>query len=395
MQRNAIEWLIAPCGVDAFFEKFWEREVLDVARKSRSYYTDLLSVRSIEELVCSRQKTSEIRLVKKGALLPRAAFCFDGTSPWRNDIDAERVIQLYADGATVIAERLHHSPGNIAALCRQLEMCLGVATQANAYLTPPGNAGFEVHYDSHDVFVLQCEGRKHWKIYDGGPYLPYGSESYSSQVTAVGAVAKEFVLEAGDMAYLPRGVLHSASTLDGMSLHITLGVVNPPTVKDVALELVRLASEREDFYRRAVVAGRMNNEEWQHTVRTVLHHLMGSGLDADVDKVKMRMLARVPARSFRTMNGVFDHLSGTVNVDGISVLRLIPGEARIECGENDVSLVLPRKKILLPAFIEDALRHIVRGDAFSIDDLPGPLDADGRLNLVRRLLIEGVIELVG
>ncbi len=31
--------------------------------------------------------------------------------------------------------------------------------QINAYLTPPGSQGFATHYDTHDVFVLQVDGR--------------------------------------------------------------------------------------------------------------------------------------------------------------------------------------------------------------------------------------------
>ena len=33
------------------------------------------------------------------------------------------------------------------------------------YLTPAGSQGFAPHYDDIDAFVLQLEGRKHWKVY--------------------------------------------------------------------------------------------------------------------------------------------------------------------------------------------------------------------------------------
>ena len=36
--------------------------------------------------------------------------------------------------------------------------------QANAYLTPAGAAGLAPHHDTHDVFVLQVAGAKHWTV---------------------------------------------------------------------------------------------------------------------------------------------------------------------------------------------------------------------------------------
>ncbi|OXB63355.1 hypothetical protein ASZ78_001931 [Callipepla squamata] len=36
---------------------------------------------------------------------------------------------------------------------------------ANTYLTPPGTQGFAPHYDDIEAFVLQLEGKKHWRVY--------------------------------------------------------------------------------------------------------------------------------------------------------------------------------------------------------------------------------------
>ena len=36
---------------------------------------------------------------------------------------------------------------------------------ANTYLTPAGAQGFSPHYDDVEVFILQTEGSKHWRLY--------------------------------------------------------------------------------------------------------------------------------------------------------------------------------------------------------------------------------------
>lgn len=33
------------------------------------------------------------------------------------------------------------------------------------YLTPPGTQGFAPHYDDIEAFVVQLEGKKHWRVY--------------------------------------------------------------------------------------------------------------------------------------------------------------------------------------------------------------------------------------
>lgn len=34
-----------------------------------------------------------------------------------------------------------------------------------SYITPANTAGFAPHWDDIDAFLLQLEGRKHWKVY--------------------------------------------------------------------------------------------------------------------------------------------------------------------------------------------------------------------------------------
>lgn len=34
------------------------------------------------------------------------------------------------------------------------------------YLTPPGTQGFAPHYDDIEAFVIQLEGKKHWRVYN-------------------------------------------------------------------------------------------------------------------------------------------------------------------------------------------------------------------------------------
>ena len=64
---------------------------------------------------------------------------------------------------------LHRTWPAIQAFTRRLVEELGHPAQVNAYITPESSRGFDPHYDVHDVFVLQVDGEKHWRVHAPGP----------------------------------------------------------------------------------------------------------------------------------------------------------------------------------------------------------------------------------
>ena len=50
-------------------------------------------------------------------------------------------------------------------LCATLQEFLGSFVGTNMYLTPQGTQGFAPHYDDVEVFIMQLEGKKRWRLY--------------------------------------------------------------------------------------------------------------------------------------------------------------------------------------------------------------------------------------
>ncbi|XP_077137570.1 ribosomal oxygenase 1 [Ranitomeya variabilis] len=93
------------------------------------------------------------------------------------------------------------------------------------YLTPPSTQGFAPHYDDIEAFVVQLEGKKHWRVYNprnSSEMLPqFSSVNFSD--SDLGEPILETILEAGDLLYFPRGFIHQGDCLpDAHSLHITV-----------------------------------------------------------------------------------------------------------------------------------------------------------------------------
>jgi 50S ribosomal protein L16 3-hydroxylase len=73
-----------------------------------------------------------------------------------------------------------------------------------SFATPGGGVG--PHFDSYDVFLLQASGRRRWKI--GRQKDLTLQEGVPLKILQNFEPEQEFVLEAGDMLYLPPRYAH-------------------------------------------------------------------------------------------------------------------------------------------------------------------------------------------
>ncbi len=76
------------------------------------------------------------------------------------------MLELHDDGATVVLQGLQLTDPHLAKVSNNLALALDHPVQVNAYLSPPAAHGLELHYDLHDVFVVQLEGAKRWRVWD-------------------------------------------------------------------------------------------------------------------------------------------------------------------------------------------------------------------------------------
>jgi len=105
--------------------------------------------------------------------------------------------------------------------------------------------GVGPHFDSYDVFLIQMSGRRHWKISEQkdlslNPQLPLKIlKNFEAQ--------QEWVLEPGDMLYLPPHVAHDGVALDPGCQTWSVGF-RSPSFKELLQEgLWRLAESLEDI----------------------------------------------------------------------------------------------------------------------------------------------------
>ena len=123
---------------------------------------------------------------------------------------------------------------------------------ANVYCSFKGVQAFQTHFDLHDVFAVQAEGEKLWRVYESradAPVLPLppGDEIEKWLTESRGRLLFEVNMRPGDILYLPRGQYHDALTGSQASLHVTFGV-SPATGLSL-FKLLETAVTQESAFR--------------------------------------------------------------------------------------------------------------------------------------------------
>jgi JmjC domain len=218
---------------DRFAAEYWGQEpLLSPAADLRGGFSELFDENAIDELVSQRGlRTPFLRVAKNGTTLGDKAFTAPGGvgAGIADQVSDDMLVRLFADGSTIVLQALHRVWPPILEFCQRLAAELGHPVQANAYVTPPQNQGFSAHYDVHDVFVLQIEGQKRWRIHRPVLASPLRDQPWSDRRADVEKRAEEAplmetLLKPGDCLYLPRGYMHAATALGGVSTHLTLGI---------------------------------------------------------------------------------------------------------------------------------------------------------------------------
>ncbi len=227
-ERPALRRLVA--DPDTFARDVWGTQAL--LTTSADHFGDLFSETAVDELVSRRGlRTPFIRVAKDGTTLPTRDFTSGGGvgAGIGDQVDDSRLTALFAEGATIVLQALHRTWPPLIDFTQQLAAELGHPVQVNAYVTPPQSRGFDDHYDVHDVFVVQVSGQKRWRIHEPVHPAPLRDQPWTDRRETVAEAADQppdidAVLEPGDCLYLPRGHLHAATALGGVSTHLTFGV---------------------------------------------------------------------------------------------------------------------------------------------------------------------------
>ncbi|HYN34309.1 MAG TPA: cupin domain-containing protein [Ilumatobacteraceae bacterium] len=334
-------------------------------------FADLLDVDVVERLLTAPARRPMLRLVRDGVPVSVS----DYTSSTRlggvlvdDVVDVPRTLQLMADGATLVLQSLQHSWPPIARFCSELQSDTDHAVQANCYLSPVGSTALARHCDGHEVFVLQIEGSKAWRVDELG----------------------DVTLEPGDVLYIPRGTWHEASAQNQFSLHLTIGVLAATYRAALRRALDRLPGGQLD--RPLPLRFASDPDQLDVTRAQIAASLRHVFYEVDSRRVADDEMRRISDRRRVFPHG---HLRALLHDRPIDDHTRIQADPQLSVSKVDDRIVLQAgaRRLSVPFAISAAVDAVSVGTVLAVRDLP-ELDTASRAVFARRLVRESLVFVV-
>jgi ribosomal protein L16 Arg81 hydroxylase len=227
--------LFAPITAEAFFDRHFGRQPVHV----QGHEAKLAGVFSWQALngllgMANIWSANTVKLVLDGADIPPESFCrpiLNREGEIAQQVDPAQLRAWLRDGATMVLDLAESFSPTVASVCAALQVWFRGPASCNIYCSWRNHAGFNSHFDTTDVVVLQISGTKNWSVYDrrfehpvDEPGYQTGSFSNDFHDQNKGALLAKFEMTPGDLLYLPKGQYHDALATSGASLHLTFSI---------------------------------------------------------------------------------------------------------------------------------------------------------------------------
>lgn len=244
-QSIDISHLLRPVSVETFFSDYHDQKPLYVPADRADKFAGIMTWQILNDCLNMTAIWSDVSLemVLDTAPVPPQQYCrqaIDRNDQRRWQPDATKVVRLLRRGASLVANDIDTLHPGLVATADALEAALGGKTQCNLYCSWAQHQAFDVHYDTHEVFVLHAEGEKRWRIYENRVDRPIAHPTFKTVPQSVhdkrkGALLFDIELRPGDLLYIPRGFYHEALAASAGTVHVSCGVTHV-----IGLDLVNL-----------------------------------------------------------------------------------------------------------------------------------------------------------
>jgi len=220
----------------AFMKSHWHRKPL-LVRQALPGIQPPVSRAELFQLAASEEVES--RLVRRSG--PQA------DADWtlrRGPIPRRSLPKIDAGGWTVLVQGLNLHVPAAAELLHRFRFVPQARLDDLMISWASEGGGVGPHFDSYDVFLIQVQGKRRWRIgrmkdAELRPDLPV-------KIIANFRHEQEWVLEPGDMLYLPPGWAHDGDAVEGECMTCSVGFRSPFRSELAREALLRLADRIDD-----------------------------------------------------------------------------------------------------------------------------------------------------
>jgi ribosomal protein L16 Arg81 hydroxylase len=221
MPSSNLDDVLTPLPPADFIKDYWGQKFLHLPGP-QGRFSSLFPWSVVNEMLeTHRFVPPRLRLTHDGKAISPDLFMKNG------HLQAAELTRLLRDGATLIVASVDEVYAPLKAFAQQLGRTLQARINVNLYAGWRTSHGFDVHWDNHDVFILQIAGKKQWKIWAATDKYPTKDSVELGKTPPTSAPLWDALLADGEVLYLPRGWWHVAIPIDEPTLHLTVGIFKP------------------------------------------------------------------------------------------------------------------------------------------------------------------------
>jgi ribosomal protein L16 Arg81 hydroxylase len=376
-----------------FFAQYFDKKPMLRKGGLPGRSNELLSVAALDQLLhLEVVRPPYIKVNLNGDGVPEKGYTRDivvqGTTI-TDVVDPERIYALFRAGATIAWSSLNHMLPEVRNLARLISHKLAVRTDPVGFLTPAGRKGYPPHHDPVDLFILQLEGTKHWKLWNPEGFRLGGNGQYTEE--GLGEPAIEVLLEPGDVLYLPYGTPHAASAEDQTSLHLSI-MMRPRMWRDLIRDTVEQVIQEPAFLEYPHI-GDLRDPGVHDLFREKLDEVVARLAELD-PAVELDRLVEVGRTSVGTSRGTtFQSMSSSDVIGPDAQLRRT--RMPVEFGRNDegrTALTVSGHKIAVPTPVAETLAGLAPDQLIEADSVFPGVVASRSVKVAQILTRLGVFE---
>ncbi len=270
-----------------------------------------------------------------------------------------------------------------------------------SYAVDQGSVG--PHTDHYDVFLIQAMGRRRWQFGEKALVQPRFREGLDPKILESFSFDHDFVLECGDMLYLPPGVAHHG-VADGECMTYSIGF-RAPTQNELMVSYSQFLLQTENpevFYTDDMGAQRSVSGSGSDP---------GQIADEDLERLRALMVASLNDDDvFRRWIGAFlteprtFHLARDEPLDSHALVKLLAAESellKVEGGRfayhqkgEQVFFAFEGESLVLHRDLLELVQMLCRQEVFSTKDILRFEKQEGFFELLVHLWNQGFLRRV-
>jgi len=197
--------------INQFLETYWQKKPALI----KQGFVDFQDPIAVDELAgLAMEEDLESRLV------------YQQDGAWQAELGPFKTFEkLENDGATLLVQAVDHWHPDAQALIRPFRFLPNwrIDDLMISYSTPQGGVG--PHIDNYDVFIIQGEGKRHWRVGERQTLPEFAAHGALKHCAAFEA-AIDVEMEPGDILYIPSGCPHEGYAVEP-SINYSVGFRAP------------------------------------------------------------------------------------------------------------------------------------------------------------------------